>query len=151
MTNQPNNYAVWRKKQLAKIHIAKDQLGMDETTYREMLHNVAKVKSSKDLDANGFRAVLEHLANCGFKATRKKRNSYPGRPKNMDSKSSRSAQLKKIEAYLAEAGRPWAYADSMAKRICKVDRIAWVDTKDLYKIITALRKDAQRHGRDKEA
>lgn len=141
----PKNYAEWRRRQLAKIHIAKNQLGMDDDTYREMLHNVAKVKSSAKLNADGLRAVLEHLAQCGFKAAGKK---YPGRPKNMDRATSRSAQLKKIEAYLAEAKRPWSYADTLAKRICKVERIAWVKDKDLYKIITALRKDAMRNGRE---
>ncbi len=146
MSKQPNNYPVWRKKQLAKIHIAKKDLGLDDTTYREMLHNVAKVESAADLDYYGLCAVLEHLKERGFKARKKK--AYPGRPKNMDGKDSRAKQMEKIEAYLAEANRPWSYVNALAKRICKVDRIDWVKTKDLYKIITALKKDAERHGRD---
>ena len=38
---------------LAKIHIAKAQLGMDDVTYRTMLQQVAGVTSSKQLDERG--------------------------------------------------------------------------------------------------
>ena len=61
----------------------------------------------------------------------------------------KQAMLKKIEAYLAEAGRPWSYAHAMAKRMSakKVERIQWCTPADLHKIIAALEYDARRHGR----
>lgn len=77
-----------------------------------------------------------------------KAKGYPGRPQNMDKDDSRSKQLGKIEAYLAEAKRPWEYADALAKRLCGVDKVEWVPTELLYRIITALKKDAERHGRE---
>ena len=43
---------------LAKIHIARKQLGMDEDTYRAMLQSVGGVQSSKDLDDAGATKVL---------------------------------------------------------------------------------------------
>jgi phage gp16-like protein len=64
------------------------------------------------------------------------------------SQASRARQLEKIEALLTIGGKSWAYGDAMAKRICKVDKITWVADGDLYKIITALRKQAQRDGWD---
>ncbi|MBN8479499.1 MAG: regulatory protein GemA [Burkholderiales bacterium] len=58
-----------RSNELAKIHIAKAQLGLDDDTYRAMLWTVARVRSAKDLDAGGREAVLLHLRGCGWKDT----------------------------------------------------------------------------------
>lgn len=129
-----------RKADLARIHIAKKSLGLDEPTYRDIIRMVGGCASAADLNATGRAKVLRHFAKLGFKGGQK----YRGRPHNID----RSAQLKKIEALLTVGGKSWAYADSMAARICKVDRIAWVPAAQLYKIITALRKQAEREGWD---
>ena len=58
--------------------------------------------------------------------------------------------LKKIEALLAEASRPWAYVHGMAKRMAKIERIEWCTTRQMHNIIAALMKDAVRHGRKVE-
>lgn len=56
--------------ELAKIHIAAEQLGLlrpgDDSTYRDMLWSIGRVRSAKDLDAPGREAVLRHLRHCGF-------------------------------------------------------------------------------------
>ena len=135
-----------RQRDLAKIHIAKKQLGLDDGTYREMLMQVAGVESAADLNAIGRSNVLAHMSRAGFSASR--RRGYPGRPRNMDRGGSRAGQLKKIEALLTVGEKPWNYAHALAKRICKADRIEWVTDGELYKIITALRKQAIREGWD---
>lgn len=131
-----------RRAELAKIHIAKADRNMSDEDYRYMLHIVAGVDSAADLDAKGRRMVLDHL--YGGKSKR----PYPKRPRNMEGHSSRAAQLQKIEALLTIGKRPWAYADALAKAICKVEKVEWVADYDLYKIITALRKQAVREGWD---
>jgi phage gp16-like protein len=59
-----------RSMELAKIHIAAEQLGLrrpgDDSTYRDMLWSIGRVRSAKDLDAPGREAVLRHLRHCGF-------------------------------------------------------------------------------------
>ena len=60
---------------------------------------------------------------------------------------SRQAEMKKVEALLAEAGRPWAYADGMAKRMFDVERVDWLDDDQLHRLMTALIIDAKRQGR----
>lgn len=132
-----------RQAELAKIHIAKKQLGLDEDTYRDMLWTVARVRSAKELDGAGREAVLEHLKAQGFTGRRR----YPGRPHNIDS-ADRGPQLKKIEALLAEAGRPWAYADSIARRMFKRERVALCYPEELSKLIGLLMREAEKHGRD---
>ena len=74
------------------------------------------------------------------------RPAYPGRPHNFDAADA-PRELKKIEALLAEAGRPWSYADAIAKRICGVERVAWCKSAQLAGVIAALSVDAERHGR----
>lgn len=136
----------YRRPELAKIHIAKKDLGLTDDDYQAMLQEITGKTSAGDLTAKQRRAVLDHLASLGFK---NKRTS--GRPKNADRKPgqkasqvSRAKQLQKIEALLTIGEKPWSYADALAQRICKADRVAWVKDGDLYKIITALRKQAQR-------
>ena len=125
--------AQYRKTDLAKIHLAKKELGMDDETYRAMLNNVAGVTSAKDLDVKGRMDVLSHMRSCGIKFKKSKAGSYPGKPHNMDE------QRGKIEALLADMKLEWAYADALAKRMFKVERVAWVKKGEQLKaLITAL-------------
>lgn len=146
MANKNDRY---RRAELAKIHIAKKDFCMSDGDYRAMLMEITGKTSAGDLNSKQRQAVLDHLASLGFK------NKRSGRPKNADRKPgqkpsqvSRAEQLKKIEALLTIGEKPWSYADALAQRICKADRVAWVKDVDLYKIITALRKQALREGWD---
>lgn len=126
-----------RAAELARIHCAKRDLGLDDETYRALLEQVAGQRSAAELDAAGRRAVLDHLTNL---LKRSGRPTYRRRPTNMRHKP----MLTKIEAYLAEAGRPWSYADAIAKRQCGVERVQWCTDEQLRAIIAALYRDAQR-------
>jgi len=138
-----------RRAMLAKIHIAKKQLGLDDGAYREMLRAVAGVDSAGKMGARQLDAVLAHMRRRGWSTPPKRGRRHGHRPHNIDAgRRGRAAQLKKIEALLTVGARPWSYADALAKRICKVDSIAFVEDARLYQIITALRKQAQREGWD---
>jgi phage gp16-like protein len=137
---------------LARVHILVKELRMDEDAYREALHGAFGVRSCRDLNE----AELAHFADCLARGlperNEQRRRAHPGAPHNLvkpapEEETSRNAQLRKIEALLAEAGYPWSYADALAQRICKVERLAFVPERELYKIITALELDARRHGR----
>jgi phage gp16-like protein len=138
-----------RAAELAQIHIAKKELGLDDDTYRDMLFTVARVRSSADLDFTGRKRVLAHLKSRGFNV-RPSTKYLVDRPKNMDD-ADRGPSLKKIEALLADAGRPWTYVtrgtngrESMVKRICGVDRIEFADVDGLHRLIVALIEDQRR-------
>lgn len=134
-----------RGNALAQIHIAKAQLGLDDDTYRAMLWGVARVRSARDLDFAGRTAVLEHLKKCGFKSAPPKAPT-PGRPHNM-THPQRGALLGKIEALLLEAGRAWAYADGMARKMFSVDKLAFCHEGQLHKLVAALEFDKRRRSR----
>lgn len=144
-----------RMKLLARVHCLKRDLGLDHDAWRDMLREGWRVESSALLST-------DQLGDLARKLEAQKdgvQPGYPGRPRNMGPMGpqaarrkaadwdTRAAQLQKIEALLAEAGRPWSYADSLAQRICKTTKLTWVATDQIYKIIAALVKDAERHGR----
>jgi len=55
------------KKKIAVLHVAKGQLALDDDMYRDALEANAGVRSAKDLDYEGFKAVMKHFEKCGFK------------------------------------------------------------------------------------
>ncbi len=55
--------------------------------------------------------------------------------------------MHKVEALLAEAHRPWAYAHAVAKHMFNRPRVDHLTPRDLHKLIAALMADARRHGR----
>jgi len=76
------------------------------------------------------------------------RQGFPGRPENTHfDDPDKGRMLKKIEAMLAEAKRPWSYVHSMAKKMAGVDRIQWCPSKQMHAIVSAMMIDAIRHGR----
>lgn len=128
---------------LSRIHIAKAQLGLDDDTYRALLARIAGVRSAKDLNQLQMRAVLAEFQRLGWTP---RPGTRQGRAKPRPAKS-RKAIMGKVEALLAEAKRPWSYADSMARHMFAVERVEWLDDNQLQRLMQALIIDAQRHGR----
>lgn len=128
---------------LAKIHIARQQLGMDDATYRIMLHQVAGVRSSKDLDQRGVDKVMAHLERIGFKP-----KPAAGKARRPAPPADRVRLMHKIESQLAGAGRSIEYADSMARHMFKVDKVSWLKPDQLRRIVAALAYDAKRRKED---
>jgi len=58
--------AIGRKKK-ALVHIAKEDLHLDEESYRRILKGVAGVESSAQLNREGFRKVMGRFQEMGFK------------------------------------------------------------------------------------
>lgn len=128
---------------LAKIHIAKTQLGLDDDTYRAILARVAGVRSAKDLSPRQIGAVIAEFERLGWVPKTAKKTSRAKPKPAVD----RSKLVSKIEAFLTEAGRPWEYADGMARKMFKVERVEWCDCDQLRRLVAALTYDAKRHGR----
>ena len=108
---------------LSKIHIARQQLGMDDDIYRGLLARVAGVHSSKDLTSGQASRVLSEFERLGWvpKTTHKSK----GKPHNFKSPAM-PALITKIEAQLADMGLSWSYADAIAMQMFKVKRMAWL-------------------------
>ncbi len=130
------------KGKLAQIHIAKAQLGLSDDEYRVILARTAGVSSAKDLTNRNVGNVLNEFRRLGFvpKPAKRAGRQAPRPP------ATRGRVMAKIEAMLTHAGRPWAYADGMARHMFKVERVDWLDDAQLHKLLQALIIDARRHG-----
>ncbi|MFZ2949540.1 MAG: regulatory protein GemA [Desulfuromonadaceae bacterium] len=144
-----------------RIHALKNKVmatqpGYGDDNYRDTILDISKGRtdSSKELSPRERQELISRLSRLAGEEPRpawlpRDKRSYPKRPKNMDKHGeSRDDQLGKIEALLTVGKKSWAYADGCARRICKVDKVQWVETHDLYKIIAALTYQAKREGWD---
>jgi len=130
-------------KQIQLIKMAQKELKLDDAVYRALLRDRFNAASCTDLSYSQAAILLDQFKQWGFIIIGRK-----GKPKVASRPVSRKRQIDKIEALLTIGGKSWAYADALALRICKVEKLAWVPEGQLYKIITALRKQAQREGWD---
>jgi phage gp16-like protein len=117
-------------REKAIIHVAKAQLGMSDEDYRDMLASVGAA-SSKELTYPKYAEVMRRMKAGGFKV----RSGGPRRP---EPAPERRALYGKIEAILADAGLPWAYADALAKQMFGIEMCQWCTPDQLWRIVAAL-------------
>ncbi len=122
---------------IAKIHIAKKDLALDDETYRDVLERVTGKTSCKDMDLSELKAVVMDLKRLGFtpKQTTKGQASYGRRPTTTPD---RQPMLDKIEAILADRGLHWHYAHGMAKKMFNKELVTWLTADEMYKVVQAL-------------
>lgn len=133
-----------RKAQLAQIHIAKAQLGLDDDTYRAMLWAVARVHSAADLDLTGRMRVLEHLRASGFRPKPPKAKA----PVVDDHQTRKILVLwSQLEGAGALRDSSQAALNAFCRRVTKVDNIEWIGMRDASKLIEALKAWLARHQR----
>lgn len=126
------------KGMVAKIHIGKAQLGLDDDTYRSLLvANTGKNSCSK-MNLNELESVLNAMQKQGFKAVAK----YGKKP---SARKSIRPMIGKVSAILAEQGLHWNYAHGMAKSMFSVDQVHWLNDEQLYRLVGALQIYANRH------
>lgn len=134
-----------RSPQLAKIHIAAAQLGMDEETRRALYRNITGKDSAAKMTDSERDKVIAALISRGF-VDKKRANgkaAYRGRPADTD----KTPLMRKLEALLADAGRDWEYARATAQHMFKVERLEWLNSSQLHKLVAALQIDANRRAR----
>ncbi len=131
---------------LAKIHIAKKELGLDDDLYRAVLLRVTGKDSASKLNSKQATSLLAEFKSLGWKP-KTVRRAGRARPK---AARSRKEMMSKVEALLADAKRPWQYADAMAQKMFGIVRVEWLDDEQLHKLIAALVYDARRREKRSE-
>lgn len=137
-----------RRQKISAIHVARSQLGMEDDTYRELLARVSaahgpECRSAKDLDAEQLRAVLDEMRRLGAKRPgAHKPAQYPGTPHNMNLLG---REIATIEAQLADMKLPWSYADAIARRMYRIERVAWCRKQEqLVGVLAALHVEQEK-------
>lgn len=129
-----------RKTLIAKIHVGKKQLGLDEATYRDVLTRVTGKDSLKAMDLKELKKVVADMKKHGFVPvpTAATKNEAPAWGKKRHSTEEKQALMNKIEAMLADMNLSWKYADGMAKKMFGVSFVNWLNHRQLYKLTQAL-------------
>ncbi|MGC6061328.1 gp16 family protein [Enterobacter kobei] len=129
------------KKLIGAIKAGQAYLGWDDALYRQTLERLTGKTSSTRCSLDELQTVKDYMHNAGFPRHSPRHGRRPSVPKN------REDMLKKVEALLTDAGRPWEYATGMAKRMFKRERLDWLTTEELTKLMQALAIDAKRRGK----
>lgn len=123
------------------IHTGKSRLGWDDETYRGVLARLTGHRSASDCSPAELDSVVAYMRDAGFTPSA----SYGRRPRVA---AGRKGMLSKIEALLAEAGRPWGYLDGVTERMLGEKKpLEWLSDDQVRQVMQMLIVDAKRHGR----
>ena len=128
-----------RKKLIAKVKIAQQQLGMDDDTYRDLLEGAVGKRSAAKMNEKELTTVIEVMKSKGFQD-----QSSGHEADKPDVTEAKKALVSKIEALLADGNKPWRYAEAMAERMFNRKRIQWLNTDQLHRLVAALQINANR-------
>lgn len=128
-----------RNAELAQIHIARAQLGLDDDTYRAVLWTVGRVRSAKDLDWTGRKVLLDHFKVKGWKPAPPKR-AKAARPVS----GGQEGLVRALWSELHAAGKVRDPSDaalgSWLKRNRWPERVEWLVGHQVTQAIEALKK-----------
>lgn len=120
-----------RQKMLAKIHLAKKELDLDDDVYRDLLENATGLRSCSKMTMAQLETVLNTLKRKGFQD-----NWGVGKmPLHL---AEHRPMMNKIALLLKKVGKTWAYADGMSKKMFEKDKLSLLNGEELHKLLSAL-------------
>ncbi|MBQ1766866.1 MAG: regulatory protein GemA [Aquincola sp.] len=139
-----------RRADLARIHIAKTALRMDDDAYRQVLRDVCGAASSSQLDLAGRRKLIAHFVRCGWDGNKPgaRRAAKPStRPRRPTPSEAVAPLCRKVRAQLISLGKlPDTYADGIAQQMWGVQYYEWLQPDQLQAVVTALAKEQEAKG-----
>lgn len=130
-----------RNNQLAMIHIACNQLSLDEETYRSIIRMMSngRTDSSAQLDYAERNKLLEHFKSRGFKTAPAK--NAKTRPLATDDQSKKIRALwLELHSFGAVRNSSEAALATYVKRQTGVNALQWLNTQQASQVIEALKK-----------
>lgn len=132
----------FRREELAKIHIGRKDLGLDESAYKAILWGAGRVESSADLDWRGRQAVLDRYKELGWKP--KAKGKAPGKPSRPLADDPQSKKIRALWLELAAVGKVRDSSESAlasyVKRMTGCNALQWLTGAQASKVIEALKK-----------
>lgn len=135
-----------RQNMLAKVHLAKKDLGLDDADYRHVLRHNFGAESAADLSDRELNDLLTHFKSKGWAAKPQGRGRLvtSARETKPPVPPARQPLMDKIEALLAELGRlqgrrvPWKYAEAILRRQGGPDYLNWANVEQLTAVMQSL-------------
>lgn len=146
-----------RRALLAKVHLAKKDLRLDDDTYRDILELITGRRSSAECSVGELETLVAHFRAQGFVpkvvgAGKSGTAPVPGRGRAADHPVAKKARAMWISLHqLGEVENPSEQAlEAFAKRQLRVERMQWMDQSLGFKLIEALKDWAEREGWDQD-
>jgi len=128
-----------RKKELAVIHIAKDELGLGDSEYRDLLAAWTGEESAGDMDEAQRHEVIENFKEMGFEP-------QSDRDERLEIGDDDKPQVKKIKQLWLKLHEVGAVTNpsleslnAYVQRMTETDRVQWLGTTDASRVIEALK------------
>ncbi|ULJ61042.1 gp16 family protein [Wielerella bovis] len=129
-----------RQKMLAKIHIAKNQLDLDDDVYRDLLEHTTGLRSCSKMNKTQLENVLLVLKRKGF------RDDFVGGLGRMPLHLvEHRPMMNKIAVLLKQTGKTWAYANGMAQKMFQKERLNLLNSDEMHRLLKALQIYTNRH------
>jgi len=164
MTRQTTNGRVVdaaqaRRLLVAKIHIARSQLGMDDDSYRANLAHYANGKTScTDMTVPELHAVLAAFEKLGFKPKKAPAKKQPGKkysPKTTDGPRDERSVIRAIWIFMHRAGfirdgsetalNAWVARQTVhINSGAGIQSVQWLEGSDATHVLEALKKWCRR-------
>lgn len=131
-----------RKADLAMIHIAKKEAGLDDQAYRDMLQAVAGVTSSAKLDFEGRHRVIQWFRARGWAP--EQAAPKPGRARKPEAGSLASKmlalwlELRRVGKVAPDAGD--VALDAFCKRMTGIECREWLTPRQANVVIEGLKQ-----------
>ncbi len=122
---------------LAKIHIGKKELKLDDATYQALLQRIIGTDSCAGQSKEALQNVVDEMRRLGWKP-----KAAHGTTPNVS--ADKRKLLGKIGAILADQKLHWNYAHGTAKKMFKRERVEWLTAAEMRKLVAALSKHQQR-------
>lgn len=140
-----------RRSLIAKVQIARKELGLVDDDYRAILVRIAGKTSAADLDETELVAVVEDLKTKGFKpklAGARPADKRVSSARPADHLSARKARALWISLHQLGAieNASEAALEGFAMRQLGVERLQWANGALMYKLIEALKAIGERNG-----
>jgi phage gp16-like protein len=130
---------------LAKIHIAKKELKLDDQTYRDVLERVTGKRSSKGLSAQNHAAILKEFKRLGWQSKPAGKRRLNWRP------TSKKPQVRKIFKLWTELKKKGVWKNparssllAFVKNQTGVADPEWLDFHQASDVIEVLKKMGER-------
>lgn len=138
-----SNDREYRRRALAKIHIAKKELGLSDDIYHDLVRSTVPGKeSAADLTDGELRMVLDRLAELGWRP-RLPRDSERPLPPMVWKARELWLQLHRVGAVHNPS---WAALGRFAKRMTGVGDLRRLSVKQATRVIEALKQWLERVG-----
>ncbi len=132
-----------RRALIAKIHVAKKQLAMDEDDYRQILLDLTQHQSLTQCTEAELERVIGALKAKGFKPL-PSRNGKPT-AQHPSARKARALWISLYQLGVVRNGSEEAL-EAFARRQLKCERLVWARQSDSFKLIEALKQMAERAG-----